>query len=152
MSSRGLGDVYKRQEIGYVASAEDDALAAMGEGYKLFERMDNAFVGEGTWSESFDAVGDYMSAAIWDPTTVLSLGVGKVFATGGTKAASIALKEAAKAAAEAAAKNAIKKGATKKAATAAGEAAARQTVPVSYTHLTLPTIHVECRSRWSPYH
>ena len=24
--------------------------------------------------------------------------------------------------------------------------------PVSYTHLTLPTIHVECRSRWSPYH
>ena len=25
-------------------------------------------------------------------------------------------------------------------------------VSVSYTHLTLPTIHVECRSRWSPYH
>ena len=24
--------------------------------------------------------------------------------------------------------------------------------PVSYTHLTLPTIHVECRSRWSPDH
>ena len=23
---------------------------------------------------------------------------------------------------------------------------------VSYTHLTLPTIHVECRSRWSTYH
>ena len=23
---------------------------------------------------------------------------------------------------------------------------------VSYTHLTLPTIHVECRSRWAPYH
>ena len=25
-------------------------------------------------------------------------------------------------------------------------------IAVSYTHLTLPTIHVECRSRWSPYH
>ena len=25
-------------------------------------------------------------------------------------------------------------------------------IPVSYTHLTLPTIHVECRSRWSPCH
>ena len=25
-------------------------------------------------------------------------------------------------------------------------------VPVSYTHLTLPTIIPECRSRWSPYH
>ena len=24
--------------------------------------------------------------------------------------------------------------------------------PVSYTHLTLPTIIPECRSRWSPYH
>ena len=27
-----------------------------------------------------------------------------------------------------------------------------QAAAVSYTHLTLPTIHVECRSRWSPYH
>ena len=24
--------------------------------------------------------------------------------------------------------------------------------PVSYTHLTLPTIHGSCRSRWSQYH
>ena len=27
----------------------------------------------------------------------------------------------------------------------------RHTQPVSYTHLTLPTIYL-CRSRWSPYH
>ena len=26
------------------------------------------------------------------------------------------------------------------------------TKSVSYTHLTLPTIIPECRSRWSPYH
>ena len=26
------------------------------------------------------------------------------------------------------------------------------TEPVSYTHLTLPTTLVKCRSRWSPYH
>ena len=25
-------------------------------------------------------------------------------------------------------------------------------IPVSYTHLTLPTTICECRSRWSPYH
>ena len=25
-------------------------------------------------------------------------------------------------------------------------------VPVSYTHLTLPTTRLVCRSRWSPYH
>ena len=24
--------------------------------------------------------------------------------------------------------------------------------PVSYTHLTLPTMSLVCRSRWSPYH
>ena len=24
--------------------------------------------------------------------------------------------------------------------------------PVSYTHLTLPTNYLQCRSRWSPYH
>ena len=28
----------------------------------------------------------------------------------------------------------------------------RKSIPVSYTHLTLPTIAAECRSRWSPYH
>ena len=28
----------------------------------------------------------------------------------------------------------------------------RWTESVSYTHLTLPTIAAECRSRWSPYH
>ena len=25
-------------------------------------------------------------------------------------------------------------------------------IPVSYTHLTLPTTTPQCRSRWSPYH
>ena len=25
-------------------------------------------------------------------------------------------------------------------------------IPVSYTHLTLPTMLAQCRSRWSPYH
>ena len=28
----------------------------------------------------------------------------------------------------------------------------RHLIAVSYTHLTLPTITVRCRSRWSPYH
>mgnify|MGYP001822056502 CR=1 FL=1 len=27
-----------------------------------------------------------------------------------------------------------------------------QCIPVSYTHLTLPTMLAQCRSRWSPYH
>ena len=28
----------------------------------------------------------------------------------------------------------------------------KQNIPVSYTHLTLPTTYWPCRSRWSPYH
>ena len=28
----------------------------------------------------------------------------------------------------------------------------RNMTPVSYTHLTLPTKVLVCRSRWSPYH
>ena len=33
-----------------------------------------------------------------------------------------------------------------------GGALSCATCPVSYTHLTLPTILRSCRSRWSPYH
>ena len=134
-SFAGGQSVTTANEIAYVQTADEDALIAMGEGYKLFDRMDNAFVGEGTWGETFDAVGDYMTAAIWDPTTVLSLGVGKVFTTAGTKGAAFALKEAAKQAAEAAAKNAIKNGATKKAAEAIGQQAARQTVQKGFQQI-----------------
>ena len=32
------------------------------------------------------------------------------------------------------------------------EALILESNPVSYTHLTLPTILRSCRSRWSPYH
>ena len=37
-------------------------------------------------------------------------------------------------------------------ATILSEAEDDELVPVSYTHLTLPTNSVWCRSRWSPYH
>ena len=38
------------------------------------------------------------------------------------------------------------------AGTANADATFKVQYPVSYTHLTLPTIAAECRSRWSPYH
>ena len=38
------------------------------------------------------------------------------------------------------------------AARALGASRVHTYMPVSYTHLTLPTIVRECRSRWSPYH
>ena len=37
-------------------------------------------------------------------------------------------------------------------ASAEGSGLASHTKPVSYTHLTLPTTGIRCRSRWSPYH
>ena len=36
--------------------------------------------------------------------------------------------------------------------TVEGESCQSDAKPVSYTHLTLPTIVRWCRSRWSPYH
>ena len=33
-----------------------------------------------------------------------------------------------------------------------GRGVSLSAIPVSYTHLTLPTTGIRCRSRWSPYH
>ena len=41
---------------------------------------------------------------------------------------------------------------TEKASIRIARAAFAYAKPVSYTHLTLPTICFKCRSRWSPYH
>ena len=109
-SFAGGQTVTTANEIAYAATADDQTKVMLGLGYQLFDSMENAFVGEGTWSETFDAVGDYMQAAIWDPTTVLSLGIGKAFSFGGTKAASTALRAGAKTAFDATLKAQIKKG------------------------------------------
>ena len=42
--------------------------------------------------------------------------------------------------------NAVARGLASKRTTTVG------VITVSYTHLTLPTIQLSCRSRWSPYH
>ena len=71
-SFAGGQTVTTANEVAYAATADDETKAKLGLGYQLFDRMENAFVGEGTWAETFDATGDYMQAAIWDPITVLS--------------------------------------------------------------------------------
>ena len=97
-SFAGGQTVTTANELAYGMSADEATKAKLGLGYTLFDSMDNAFVGEGTWSETFDATRDYATAAIWDPSTVISLGVGKAFAAAGGKGAAIALREGAKAA------------------------------------------------------
>ena len=75
-------------EIAYGMSASDEVKAKLGAGYLLFDQMTNAFTGEGSWGEMGDAIWDYTKSAVYDPSTILSLGLGKVFGFAGTKASS----------------------------------------------------------------
>ena len=47
---------------------------------------------------------------------------------------------------------ALENGAKQEAPLVLEQALVENKSPVSYTHLTLPTNTVTCRSRWSPYH
>ena len=58
--------------------ANDEERAKIGAGYHLFERMDNAFVGRGTYAEMGDALFDYTRSFVFDPTVFLSFAVGKL--------------------------------------------------------------------------
>ena len=75
-------------EIAYGMSASDEVKAKLGAGYLLFDQMTNAFTGEGSWGEMGDAIWDYTKSAVYDPSTILSFGLGKVFGFAGTKASS----------------------------------------------------------------
>ncbi len=59
-------------------NANDETKARLGAGYSLFDSMDNAFTGEGSWREMGDALFDYTKNVVYDPTTILSLGFGKL--------------------------------------------------------------------------
>jgi hypothetical protein len=88
-------------EAAYVANLDDDKTKAqLGAGYLLFDSMDNAFTGEGSWRETGDAVWDYTRNAVWDPINILAFGAGKAISAAGTKAGSTAFKGVMKAAAK----------------------------------------------------
>jgi ribosomal protein S17E len=113
-------------ELALVKTISEEDQAKLRDSYKLFDSMGNIFTGEGTWSETLGGLYDYVEATIWDPTTVLSLGVGRAYTAGGAKAAAVALKESVEKGAELVAKEALKNGATRVAADAAGKAAGQQ--------------------------
>lgn len=118
-SFAGGHTVTTANEVAYSAMADEETKAKLGKGYVLFENMDNIFTGEGTWGDTFDGVKDYMSAAIWDPTTALSLGVGRAWTMGGAKGSAKALSVAAKTAYKTQLQKSIAAGATKSVAKAA---------------------------------
>ena len=121
------------QEVVYGMGADKDTKMKLGAGYKLFgDGMTNAFVGEGTLSEMGDAILDYGKAAVWDPTTVLSFGLGKLLGFGATKTSA----QVAKKAMITAYTDGIKRGATKTAALKAIGESVKKSIPFAVADAT----------------
>lgn len=108
-------------ELVYGTKADDDTKAKLGAGYLLFDSMDNAITGDGSWAEMGDAIWDYGKAAVWDPSTILSLGIGKALGHAGSKVAATTLRSTLIAGYQAS----LQKGLSKPAARAAVGAAVR---------------------------
>ena len=70
-SFSGGRTVTTANEIAYGMGADDTIKAQLGAGYLLFDQMDNAFTGEGSWAEMGDAIWDYGKSAVYDPSTIL---------------------------------------------------------------------------------
>jgi len=106
-------------ELSYLNKGDEQALARRrklaGDAYNLFDSLDGAFSEGRTVGEKADAVFDYARALVVDPVNILSLGIGKLAASGATKAASQVAKRAAQEAAESATKKLGKKSLSKKA-------------------------------------
>ena len=79
-------------ELTFGIGSDDDTQKKLGAGYLLFDSMDNVITGEGSWGEMGGAILDYTKAAVWDPSTILSLGVGRALSHAGSKAAATALR------------------------------------------------------------
>ena len=101
-------------ELTHLNSGEGDELdarrAKAAQAYKLFDSLGGAFSKDRTLGEKLDAVGDYARAIVVDPVNLVSLGVGKLFAAGGSRAAIEGAKRVAFRAGRLAANNAAKQG------------------------------------------
>lgn len=99
-------------DAAWFAGATDLQKRDMGASFELFDSMPSIWSDDTTWREMGDGVRDYVRAAVWDPTTILGLGVGRVFTAAGAKGGAFAVRTAAKEAAKAA----LKKGMSEEAA------------------------------------
>lgn len=120
-SFAGGQSVTTANELAFSAVQDSETLRRLGIGYYLFDNMDNIFTGEGSWSEMADGVWDYAKAAVADPATVVSFGIGKALSATATRAGSVAARNVAISALKDAAKNGVSSTVAKK---AVGKAAA----------------------------
>ena len=96
-------------DVAWFARADDTQRALLGASFEIMDKMPDIFDDNVTWGEFFDGVRDYAKAGIWDPTTLLGLGVGRLFSKASMKTAGYGLRQSAKGAA----KEALKRGMTK---------------------------------------
>ena len=89
-SFAGGQTVTTANELTYSGFADDTTKNKLGAGYMLFDSMDNAITGAGSYSEMGDAIWDYTKAGLHDPATVLTFGLGKIFGFAATKSAGAA--------------------------------------------------------------
>lgn len=94
-SFSGGQSVTTAAEVAFHQSASDEDKQTVGQSYMLFDQMPNIYSKDSTWAETFDGTYDYIKAAVWDPTTVMGLGVGRAVGAVGTKATSVALRKLA---------------------------------------------------------
>ena len=102
-------------DAAWFGGADDDQRAMLGASFNIMEKMPNIFnIKKVGIKETFDGARDYFKSAIWDPSTLAGLGVGRLFTVGSIKAAGFALKQAATTAYKAALKRGLSKSAAKK--------------------------------------
>jgi len=95
-------------DVAWFAMADDEQRALMGASFEIMDKMPGIFNENVTWGETLDGVRDYVKAGVWDPTTVLGLGIGRLFTKYSSKGAGFAMRKTA----QLAYKNALKRGMT----------------------------------------
>ena len=105
-SLAGGQTVTTANDAAWFARADSDQRALMGASFELMDRMPSIFSKDGDF---LDGIRDYAKAAIYDPTTILGLGVGRLWSMGAVKSSGMALRVVAKKAVQ----EALKKGMTK---------------------------------------
>jgi len=71
-----------------------EAMNTAGQAYTIFEGMETLF-GETSAGEKMEILGDYIRENVFDPANILGFGIGKLFASGGTKVATRVAQKAA---------------------------------------------------------
>lgn len=112
-------------ELTYLMMGSEEDRAVVGDAYRLYDNLEGVFESDtATLGDKVESVYDHAKGLILDPTNLVSLGVGKLFTIGGSKAAATVAKEAGTLAAQRVAREAGE-AAAKKALASASTAAGR---------------------------